>query len=116
MIERRLVLPPLAKRIGDRADGGAAHGGLYVVPRGARPVLVVDVDRLRISLVFRRVMTTVTQVDTAGEEIVIGDLGNDIEIVLSILLRWKLNLSGDADNRIVLIENGERSQPFTLRL
>jgi Subtilase family len=28
----------------------------------------------------------------------------------------KLNLSGDADNQIVLIENGERSQPFTLRL
>ena len=28
----------------------------------------------------------------------------------------KLNLSGDTDNKIVLIENGERSQPFTLRL
>jgi len=28
----------------------------------------------------------------------------------------KLNLSGDADNQIVVIENGQRSQPFTLRL
>ncbi|HJQ24467.1 MAG TPA: S8 family serine peptidase [Blastocatellia bacterium] len=27
----------------------------------------------------------------------------------------KLNLTGDTDNKIVLIENGERSQPFTLR-
>ncbi|MEK6321495.1 MAG: S8 family serine peptidase [Acidobacteriota bacterium] len=32
------------------------------------------------------------------------------------LKRRKLNLNDEADNQIVLIENGERSQPFVLRL
>ena len=72
-VERRRILPPLAERELDVVDCRPAHLELDVVPRRTvAVVLVVELDRLRITAVATVVASAVAQVDAADERDVVG--------------------------------------------
>ena len=70
------VLPALTEGVGESRDRRAVHLELHVVPRRARAVACVELDRLRVAAVAGVVVAAVAEVDAADERhVVVGPSG-----------------------------------------
>ena len=67
VVERRRVLPALAERPREVADGGTVDFELNVMPWGSRPVARIEIDGLLVAPVALVVAAAVAQVDPTDE-------------------------------------------------
>ena len=67
MVERGRVFPSLPERPGQIGDSRATYLQLDVMPRWARSIAGIEVDRLRVTIVGLVVAPAVTQVDPTDE-------------------------------------------------